>query len=377
MTCDHGEKTIKNWSAAATANARTSTIPARFFQNVLPWCRAPHAPGLSRDRLQRRVDGAHDAFGRILDCDLAGKLQRERALDHARAEALALRRLDRAARRARATTSGSGRPRRSSSRPHGRPSVESAPYLIALVASSCTAIESATALCGDRCSVGPVDREALARPGRRAARNAERTMSCSSALSQLCCVSMPCTLLNVIRRPSNARCTAGSTLLWRKVCAAIDCTIASVFLTRCSSSLISRSRCSSALLAVGGVAEHDAEAVAERKQPVGHPAALEHDGLGLGSDGLAARHGLVEEPAEPGLARAGERLPQHAAEHVLRLAAEMPRRLAVEQDDAPVAIDRVKALADAVEDRAEARFGAQRGDLLGNEGLRIGRRHLG
>ena len=66
---------------------------------------------------------------------------------------------------------------------------------------------------------------------------------------------------------------------------------------------------------------------------------------------------------EPGLARAGKRLPEDAAEHVLRLAAEMPRGLAVEQDDAPVAIDRVEAFADAVENGLKAGFGEKRGDF--------------
>src|SRR5215203_5105439 len=104
---------------------------------------------------------------------------------------------------------------------------------------------------------------------------------------------------------------------------------------------------------VGSVAEYDAEPVADGKQPVGHPAALVDDGLGLGADGLPARHHLVEELRQPGVARAGEYFPQNAADHILRLAAEVPRRFAVEQQDAPVAVDRVEALADAVENRYE------------------------
>ena len=41
----------------------------------------------------------------------------------------------------------------------------------------------------------------------------------------------------------------------------------------------------------------------------------------------------------------------------------MALRLAVEQDDAPVAVDRVEAVADAVENGVQPGFGEKRGDL--------------
>ena len=110
------------------------------------------------------------------------------------------------------------------------------------------------------------------------------------------------------------------------------------------------------LAAVGGVAEHDAHAVAERKQAVGHPASGEHDRLLFVADRFAALHRPDEQLAEPGVARAGKRLPQHAAEHLLPRTAEVQRGLVVEQDDAPVAIERVKALADPIENGVVGRL---------------------
>ena len=122
--------------------------------------------------------------------------------------------------------------------------------------------------------------------------------------------------------------------------------------------------------ALGRVAEHDTQAVAEREQLECHPAALDDDRFGFGPDGFAALHDLEEEPAETGFARARERVPNDAAEHVFRFAAEMSRRIAVEQDDAPVASDRVKPLADAVENGRKAGFGEKRRDFFGNGGGR-------
>src|SRR6185295_14213725 len=43
--------------------------------------------------------------------------------------------------------------------------------------------------------------------------------------------------------------------------------------------------------------------------------------------------------------------------------------------DAPVAVDRVKTLADAVQNRREPGFRAKRGDLLGDEGFQFGSQH--
>ena len=80
---------------------------------------------------------------------------------------------------------------------------------------------------------------------------------------------------------------------------------------------------------------------------------------------------LQEQLAERGFARAGQRLPQGAAEHLGGCAAKMLRRLVVEQDDAPVAIDRIEAFADAVQDRCETRLGAKRRDFFGNEGIQV------
>src|SRR6185295_15972198 len=43
--------------------------------------------------------------------------------------------------------------------------------------------------------------------------------------------------------------------------------------------------------------------------------------------------------------------------------------------DAPVAVDRVKTLADAVQNRREPGFRAKHGDLLGDEGFQFGSQH--
>jgi hypothetical protein len=47
-------------------------------------------------------------------------------------------------------------------------------------------------------------------------------------------------------------------------------------------------------------------------------------------------------------------------------------RFLVEQDEAPVAVERIEAFTDAVEDGRETGFGAERGDLFGNEGSQLG-----
>jgi hypothetical protein len=50
----------------------------------------------------------------------------------------------------------------------------------------------------------------------------------------------------------------------------------------------------------------------------------------------------------------------------------MAGSFAVEQDDAPVAVEGVEAVADPVENRGQSRFGAKRSDLFGNESLQLG-----
>ena len=57
---------------------------------------------------------------------------------------------------------------------------------------------------------------------------------------------------------------------------------------------------------------------------------------------------------------------------------EVARCLAVEQQNPKIAIDRVEAFADALENAVpEAGFAAKRGDLCGDEGFQIGRWQLG
>src|SRR6478736_832511 len=109
-------------------------------------------------------------------------------------------------------------------------------------------------------------------------------------------------------------------------------------------------------LAIGDVAKHDTHAVAERKQPVSQPTAADDDRWGLGLDGLPALHRFQEQLPKGGLASAGEYLPERAADHLVRIAGEMARRLAVEAADAPLAVHGIEALTDPLEDGCELGF---------------------
>src|SRR4051812_21547845 len=125
-------------------------------------------------------------------------------------------------------------------------------------------------------------------------------------------------------------------------------------------------------LAVGDVAEDYPKTIAECEQPIGHPASAKYHRLDFRPDGFPAYHRLKKELAELCFVRAGEYFPQDAAEDILWPATKMPRRLVIEQDDAPIAIDGIKALADAVQNRRKAGLGVERSDLFGNEGFRVG-----
>jgi len=110
------------------------------------------------------------------------------------------------------------------------------------------------------------------------------------------------------------------------------------------------------LLVVGNVAEHDAEAVTQREQPVGEPTSGHDHGSRFRAHGLAACHRLQEETAKARFTCAWEQLPEVAPEHLGRCAPEMARSLAIETAHAPIAIDGIKALADAFQDDAKLGF---------------------
>lgn len=99
---------------------------------------------------------------------------------------------------------------------------------------------------------------------------------------------------------------------------------------------------------VRDIAKHHADAVTERKQPVSQPMPPENHRLGFGADGFAALHRRQEELTQAGFARARKHLPQIAAKHLFGRAAKMSCGLVVEQDDAPIAIDGVKAFPNAI-----------------------------
>src|SRR5215207_10475203 len=110
-------------------------------------------------------------------------------------------------------------------------SFESAPYFAALVASSCSAMAMASAARGASRTSGPVIANRAARASRCAA-SASSTMSRSDAPSQLSRVSTSCALASANSRASKDSRPCAVVSLVLRLCAAIDCTVASVFFTR-------------------------------------------------------------------------------------------------------------------------------------------------
>ena len=104
---------------------------------------------------------------------------------------------------------------------------ESAPYLMALVASSWTAMVMTSAWLAGSCTCGPMMTMRSFWNGSRA----RRTRSRSGARSQFSCVRTSCALLSAWRRATNNSRSAVVALC--RVCEAMACIVASVFLTRC------------------------------------------------------------------------------------------------------------------------------------------------
>jgi len=107
---------------------------------------------------------------------------------------------------------------------------DSAPYLAAFVASSCTAIATASADFGSNLMSGPLTSNS--RFGAMKGDRAFSTMSRRSAPSQFCCVSTSWAPAIESRRDSSAPLTVAGTVFPFRVWAATDCTVASVFFTR-------------------------------------------------------------------------------------------------------------------------------------------------
>src|SRR5258705_3667781 len=104
-------------------------------------------------------------------------------------------------------------------------SFDSAPYFAALVAISCTIIDSTTATRGDNGTCGPIIRTCPALLSRYGCRTRPIT-SCSSEPCHFSLLSRLCASASAPSRPSNF--SRSALLALPKVCAAIDCRIASI-----------------------------------------------------------------------------------------------------------------------------------------------------
>src|ERR1051325_3197070 len=119
---------------------------------------------------------------------------------------------------------------RSCTEPDG---TDSAPYLAALVHSSCSVMARASASCGDRNTDGP-EIVKRSRCGSRNGCSAADTMSATSADCQLALVKTPWALASAASRELNVAIAVDMSAVLRKVWWEIACTVASVFFTRWS-----------------------------------------------------------------------------------------------------------------------------------------------